>query len=328
MLPRLNLSLHFEPDRPFHGPAFAGSMLRGAFGAALKRTVCVMRQRDCTGCALEHACIYTTIFETRPMLDAGLMRRYERAPHPFLLAVAPPVSEKMPRVNNGMLVARLRLFGDAGKALPFVLKSFEEAGKAGFGAARVPHRLDFVSREDGEVIWRSGESFKPVKSDVSAPPPLARITRWRFISPVRLKREGNLVGAGQFEGPDLCMAVVRRLGLLTGFFGDGPLSVDFAALKTAALRTRITAKSLEWHEIRRYSARQHMELGMGGLIGELTLDHGGDLELAAVLAYAPLIHVGKGATMGLGEVQIETADAQLNFAPPATAIYESVGALS
>ena len=256
------------------------------------------------------------------------MRRYERAPHPFLLAVAPPVSEKTQRVANGALIARLRLFGDAGKALPFVLKSFEEAGKAGFGAARVPHTLTFVSHEDGEVIWRSGESFKPVKSDASAPPPLARITRWGFISPVRLKREGKLVGAEQLEGHDLCMAVVRRLGLLIGFFGDGPLSVDFVALKAAAARASITAKALEWHEIRRFSARQHMELGMGGLIGELTMDHGGDPELAAVLAYAPVIHVGKGATMGLGEVKIETDDAPLAFSPPPAAICESLEALS
>lgn len=328
MLPRLGFSLHFEADRPFHGPAFGGSMLRGAFGAALKRTVCVMRQRDCTGCALEHACIYTTIFETRPHPDAGLMRRYERAPHPFVLAVAPPVSEKTQRNDKGALIARLRLFGDAGKALPFVLKSFEEAGRTGFGAARVPHKLAFVSHDDGDVIWRSGENFKPVKSDDSTPPPLARVTRWRFISPVRLKREGKLVGAEQLEGHDLCMAVVRRLGLLTGFFGAGPLSADFAALKVAALRARITARTLEWHELRRFSARQHMELGMGGLIGELTLDHGGDPELAAALAFAPLIHVGKGATMGLGEVQIDTAEFTMDFAPSAAAICEPVGALS
>lgn len=327
MLSRLSLSLNFDADRPFRGLGFGGSMLRGAFGAALKRTVCVMRQGDCAGCALEYACIYTTLFETRPNPESGLMRRYERAPHPFLLAVAPPVSKKMPQGGNGALIVRLRLFGDAGKALPFVLKSFEEAGKVGFGAARVPHKLTFVSHEDGEVIWRSGENFKPVKSDDSAPPPLARITRWRFISPVRLKREGRLVTAEQFEGHDLCMAVVRRLGLLTGFFGSGPLSADFAALKVAALRARITAKALEWYEIRRFSARQHMELGMGGLIGELTLDHGGDPELAAALAYAPLIHVGKGATMGLGEVHIKTEDFSLDFAFPAAATWESEGAL-
>jgi hypothetical protein len=38
-------------------PAFPGSAWRGAFGHALKRTVCVMRLRPCAGCPLERSCI-------------------------------------------------------------------------------------------------------------------------------------------------------------------------------------------------------------------------------------------------------------------------------
>ncbi len=305
MLARLNLTLHFVADRPYTGPAFGGSMLRGAFGLALKRTVCVMRLRECTGCTLEHACLYTTIFETRPNPEVALMRNYQRAPHPFLLAVAPPREELARRETGGALQVNVRLFGDAARAAPFVLKAFEEAGRTGFGAARTPHELTRVTGADGATLWQTGATFRPLRPDTAQPAPVARWSKWRFISPVRLKKDGKLVGAAELQAADLCMSVVRRLGLLAGFFGEGTASLDFQALKLAAEKASIVGKSLQWRELRRYSSRQSMELAMGGLTGELTLDHGGDEALAQVLAWAPVLHVGKAATMGLGEVMIE-----------------------
>ena len=42
-----------------------GSMLRGAFGNALRRTVCVMPPKQaCEPCMLRRQCIYTRLFET------------------------------------------------------------------------------------------------------------------------------------------------------------------------------------------------------------------------------------------------------------------------
>ena len=45
-------------------PAFAGSTLRGAFGQALKNTVCVTRHRNCESCLVSRQCIYPQVFET------------------------------------------------------------------------------------------------------------------------------------------------------------------------------------------------------------------------------------------------------------------------
>ena len=68
-------------------PAFAGSAWRGAFGHALKRTVCVTRLRQCPDCLLYRSCVYPYIFETPPPLHAAKMRRYTAAPHPFVIEI-------------------------------------------------------------------------------------------------------------------------------------------------------------------------------------------------------------------------------------------------
>ncbi|PKO63648.1 MAG: CRISPR-associated protein Cas6, partial [Betaproteobacteria bacterium HGW-Betaproteobacteria-17] len=66
-----------------HWPAFAGSMLRGAFGHALRRLVCVTGQPECDGCPVLGACPYPHIFETPA--PAGARRSYSRVPPGFVL---------------------------------------------------------------------------------------------------------------------------------------------------------------------------------------------------------------------------------------------------
>ncbi len=65
---------------------------------------------------------------------------------------------------------------------------------------------------------------------------------------------------------------------------------------------RITASDLHWFDCRRYSNRQEKTIDIGGLLGHVELE--GDLApLAALLRTAELVHVGKGATYGLGKLE-------------------------
>ena len=51
-------------------PPYAGSLLRGQFGAALRHLACMTRQPSCIGCPLRDTCPYPRIFEAnRPMLS-------------------------------------------------------------------------------------------------------------------------------------------------------------------------------------------------------------------------------------------------------------------
>ncbi len=297
MLTWSGVVLRFEADEPFRKPEFMGSMLRGALGSALKRVVCVMRLRDCAGCPLEHACVYTSVFETRPAPGRGLMTRYDRAPHPFVL-----VSPLGGGGGEG-LEAGLRLFGPARVTLPFLLRAFEEAGARGFGHARVRHRLVEVRDPDGTTLWQPGEAY-PV-APVGAPPaPLGSRVRLRMLSPLRMTREGRLLTPDALSARDVLMAGVRRLGLLAGFFGSVPAQLDFRGLKAEADGARLVDARLRWKDLFRRSARQDARLGIGGILGVATLDLGDGTGLREAFAWAPVIHLGKATSMGLGQVEL------------------------
>ncbi|HEX7181344.1 MAG TPA: CRISPR system precrRNA processing endoribonuclease RAMP protein Cas6, partial [Thermoanaerobaculia bacterium] len=66
---------------------------------------------------------------------------------------------------------------------------------------------------------------------------------------------------------------------------------------------RIAASDLHWFDCQRYSNRQGRKIDIGGLLGSLELE--GDLApLAPLLRTAELVHVGKGATFGLGKLEV------------------------
>ena len=290
--------LEFEAAGPWRPPEFPGSMLRGAFGSALKRLACVMRLRDCSGCPLEFACVYTSIFETRPPPGAGVMTRYDRAPHPFVLVVGLDEAGESGRLSVGV-----RLFGEATRAAPFALRALEDAAARGLGASRTPFRLVAAGPEGERPTPWTGGTWLPARPR-NAPPPWPETTHVRFATPLRLKRDGRLLTPETLTGPDIAMTLVRRLGLLATFFGRDGAGLDFPSLKAAAARVRLLEPKVVWRDLFRRSSRQNARLGIGGVVGSARLDLGPDETLRRVMAWAPVLHVGKGASMGLGRVEL------------------------
>ncbi len=97
-LPYLRLHCALEACEPARLPPYHGSLLRGAFGHALRRSVCTMGpEQPCATCRLRRACVHTRLFETF----------IEEEPPPYaLLAV-----ERMAAAGLGSRRAR---FGAAG----------------------------------------------------------------------------------------------------------------------------------------------------------------------------------------------------------------------
>lgn len=316
MLSWASYYLSFHTDQPWTAPGFSGSMLRGAFGHALKQCVCAMRLRECVGCSLEYTCLYTSLFETRPPPDGKTMTRYTRVPHPFVLStyLEPhnTTDIKSRHDPSGQVNFVLRLFGRARHAAPFALRAFEEAGKRGFGWDKTPFILQAVCREsaihrqglaaDG---WQAGQPF-PAPEIEPVPEPLPETVRLRFLTPLRLPRAGKLSTVENFDPATFSMAVVRRVGLLATFFEDeGRAGLDFTTLKAESTRIRVVEKHLRWQKLFRYSNRQKARQSVGGLVGNVCLDLADAPGLRQVLAWAPVVHVGKGTSMGLGQVAVQ-----------------------
>jgi hypothetical protein len=95
----------------------------------------------------------------------------------------------------------------------------------------------------------------------------------------------------------------RTLELAHAHVPGAALDWDFRPLLDQASDVRVAAADLAWQEQERWSQRQQTAMRLGGVVGTMAFE--GDLTpFAPLLRTAELVHVGKGATFGLGQVKL------------------------
>ncbi len=305
-LPWTELRFVLRPQATWCAPGFDGSMYRGALGLALRKLVCVMRLPTCEGCPLLQGCLYPRVFETRPSPLAGVMKLYDRAPHPFVLVTSLRAGEQL---GDGQACERqgfsLRLFGDAIEAAPFIIRAVEEMAERGLGKDRVPFLLEEVSTIDGEGLAARG-NYPPI---ARCPPPAELPPRrhWQLSSPLRISSGGRLVDTDRINGAVLGRAVLRRVGLLAQLYGQLEEETCFQDLADEADKVRVTRIEVRWHSLERWSSRQRARHSISGLVGTLELDFSSAPRIAKLADWVPVTHLGKATSMGLGRVEAEAA---------------------
>jgi hypothetical protein len=306
MLPQLPVAvfrLDYQLSESPSLPPYAGSTWRGAFGHALKRTVCVTRNTACGECMLYRTCAYPYIFETPPPPDAAKMRHYTAAPHPFVLTMEPAQPDLSYRLG-------LTLLGRAQRYLPYVIHALAKAGEQGLGKKRQPFTLRSVQQatetdlSSWQDIYRPGQPLSPCPSAVPALPAVPPSVRIEIETPLRLRRNERYVTPESFQFADLFGSLLRRISLLTYFNTDTPLETDFAGLSRLARAVRLMEPALRWQDWTRYSSRQQTTLEMGGIVGRFRLDGEAVADFWPYLWLGQWTHAGKGATMGLGRYRI------------------------
>jgi hypothetical protein len=278
----------FRARQQMRMPGYLGSAWRGGFGHALRRAVCVTGLPSCPGCPFETSCVYPYLFETGPGGEGGILAGYERVPNPFVLAPPWGDGRLVPAGSESEL--RLVLIGRAVEHAPFAKQAVVEAGLRGLGPDRGV--LDLLAVE-------------PVTTPEIGPcPDRVEIA---LTSPLRLIEAGRLVGPAALRPRHLLIALLRRVSTLAERHGPTLLDLDFRALKERAEAAEFTVATLRWVEWARFSGRQHALLQMGGLLGTLSLSLDSLEPFWPFLALAPWVHVGKGATMGLGALRVSAA---------------------
>ena len=146
-------------------------------------------------------------------------------------------------------------------------------------------------------------------------PPVPKTVGVRLISPLRIKREEHYVTPQGFEFRAFAANLLRRISLLTSFYGDTPLETDFSGLLRQAETVVVRRPKLRWQELTRFSSRQNSKLQMGGLMGSFVLE-GPAIELLwPYLWLGQWAHIGKACTMGLGRYLLEPAPGSVAGAP-------------
>jgi hypothetical protein len=312
-------------------PAWKGSLLRGAFGHALRRTVCTKKSgQDCRNCLLWSQCAYTRLFETftkKP--PPRFLHDLQASPRPFIFE---PHDLNQDFKKGNKLWFDLILLGETIHYLPYVVYAILQMGKSGLGANRYPFLLEQVfcqqlndkaetvnqvankkTNPTGSYGWKevyTGETEKILFT----PQPMAigdtvnnkekiGSLQLKFLTSTRLVINKTLTD--MFDFREIAFKMIRRtLELAFFYMPDQEINWEFHDLLMAADKVIITQRNLTWHDYNRYSNRHQMKMKLGGVIGDIMLD--GELTpFCDLLQFAEVLHVGKGATFGLGKIEIE-----------------------
>ncbi|MGD0959518.1 MAG: CRISPR system precrRNA processing endoribonuclease RAMP protein Cas6 [Methylomonas sp.] len=312
-IPLKTYRFQFQPQGDVRLPEYPGSAWRGAFGSALKKTVCVVRDTSCHNCLLKNACAYSYIFETPPPADSLKMRKYNAAPHPFVLQFS-----GIGQTYTDSFPINIHLFGHGQRYLPYIIHAMQKAGADGIGGQRQVFKLQTVTDTGNQdtIIYQEGQLQTPAAAASPAIPPLPVQIRIRLDTPLRIRHDDKNLGCRELNFSAFFRTLLRRISMISYFHTDTPLETDFAALCAQAERINFSEQQLKWYDWTRYSSRQQTEMNMGGLIGELGLDMQGLGDFWPYLWLGQWTHNGKGTSMGMGAYRIKAASLPSN--PPFT----------
>lgn len=305
-IPRIGLAryrLLFRAERELYGRGYRGSAWRGVLGHALKRMVCVTRAQTCDGCLLEESCTYTYVFETRSK-PTGILGQTEAAPHPFVLQV-----DSLALRGREAETVGLTVIGRGQQHAAYLIHALAQAGARGLRPEAIPMHLVEVVQETypGSGRWESAineDGLRVKEGEAVEPPAAPEVFEVRFQTPLRLKKNNDLITPGMFRLADLTKSLIRRLALLAEYHSEEPWAPNFRFLTCEAERLDFVWKDLGWKEWTRASQRQRTEMQMGGIVGRARAEGQEWKRWWPLLWLGQWVHAGKGTSMGLGRYEV------------------------
>lgn len=300
-LPLLKLRFSAKLTKQATLPPFLGSAWRGLIGWQLKKLVCPFdRKYVCKSCTIKEHCPYFMLFERESSLP-GLME----TPRGYIFYPS--------AYHNGNLELHITLIGSCVKFLPVLAKALFKGQGKGLGIGRFPYEIiswaEMLHGGKSNPLQLNPDAHQssigpyPVNSWLKKTPQCRDGFTIQLVTPVRLRKEGKYLGIMNWPFFFSCLA--RRLEALNCVFNEGSL---FGKEIWKALQHQFESQdkieyNLKWQDLYRYSKRQKRKIPMGGLVGSVTVPNPSPwfMEWWQV---ASLVHVGKGAAMGLGKINI------------------------
>lgn len=259
-------------------PMYPGSQLRGAFGYSLKKVCCINPSFECKECFALSQCLYYEFYE-----DKDRAHKYR-----FL-----------PSSDNAQTEFELILYAKATEKLPYILAALKAMiEEQGLGVARKLGKLKSVSVNGAIIYDCKNFSLSGVSPARFAPKPLSKKLLVRFITPIRLKSNGQRVHSDEIDITKICVSILNRYDELL----DIPRKKQFFVSQATEIN-----REFVFEDTARYSNRQKTKMNLGGFIGKIIYDNV-DEQTANILQLGELIGVGKSCVFGLGEIKLEEAE--------------------
>lgn len=310
-------SLLLEASEELHLPEYKGSTIRGGFGNAFKKAVCMTKTFDCPPCMLQQTCSHYNIFESQvERAVADRLRIGRDAPHPFVLE-SPPTDQRTFEKGEQFTVT-LVLIGKAVDLLPMFVYAFTVMGeRVGLGKAKGKLVIRQVCDADGKKIYDAeNETLKPpirimTFAEFANTPNSPSSISLRFITPTRImtsygrgsRHLMRLRSAEDFW--TLIETLYHRLFALTSLYCSAEeLNYIEHKVKLNAVPVSLTRAEIRWLDWDRYSNRQQTRMKLGGFVGQATFQ-GEIAQFMPLLRIGAHLHIGKNTSFGLGKYELQ-----------------------
>ncbi len=309
---RTNIQVSSSQDIPVD--FYFGSTWRGLIGWELQRLICPYpKASDCRQCIINEHCPYFVLFEKKTDLP-GL----SDAPRGYIFFSPSSLS-------SGTIDLEITLLGYCCRYFPAVLQALIRAQHKGLGPKRQPFNIDAVS-ETFPSHTQEFDTEKDILSQVQGPFDLSdwlcheqdnrSIFGLNILTPLRLRQNGKYLS--DINLTFMFLTLARRLGVISSIFQGSeymnkeqwmelknyfsPLDALPVISKESIGKSEGIFREVKWDDYARFSNRQRKKVPMGGLVG--TCRFSTDIiGLNKWLKCAELLHIGKGAAMGLGRVE-------------------------
>lgn len=315
------LKVIIQTERELPLSFYLGSTWRGILGWQLKQLICPFSiRKDCQACLITEQCPYYLLLEKEETGPPGVFD----VPRGYIFYA--------PRQRfRHELVLEISLFGYCCKFLPALIQALALAQQQGLGK----ERTQFSIKEIQETIpGQTPSNFdlgQDILKQVQGPFSISdwlgvdelrenQIYELKIKTPLRLRRKGKYLNSLDF--PFFFSSIARRLEALSAIFEEQEhlgkerwqsLQGQFASLdKLTRVNGQISytydpesyVEDVVWRDFKRYSNRQRKKVPMGGIVGNVQINTSQPW-FGPWLKTAELIHVGKGAAMGLGRIEVK-----------------------
>ena len=311
----MELNMEWIADVDGRLPGYKGGLLRGAMGYALRQRFCMQDfNNSCKRCENRAQCQYALFFEPMATDSTGgdvlAGSGFTDAARPFIFEIQD--FRRHFKVGDGFKFS-LRLLGMESANLQVISAVFRDMGEMGLGKSRLPGSFSI-----NHVKLNHDHDLYPLVSvnQLSLRDVLEQIQKQystysqsltlRFLTWTVLKANGSVLH--HFEKDVFAKAVLRRFRQLIALYGEeneyALFMNEYDKLLQSWHRVVVAYDHTEFRKWGRTSTRQRQTYEVEGFTGTVKLQHVPAIWVP-FLEWSEWLHVGKGATFGLGAMRVQ-----------------------
>ena len=319
----MTLNFAVRQEEQLKMPEHSGSMLRGAFGVALRSLTCITDLPECRLCPLKQHCKFPHIFEA-PALAAPNVQ----VVNPYVIHVPVPSQQSNTYKKGDIWHFSMTIMGAAISEIDIIIKAWQLALRTGLGTQLPYRRATLIMATCNEETLYSLSSSSPIsKIEVQAQSinttssfttiETERVTfespvqlTLQFVTPFRYQQNNRIIShPNNLDSITFIASLYNRIRLCqNNLCSNQNWNIGYECyheFKNDIASLTIETDISENHVSRR-SNRQQRKMQLYGLKGNIHLK--GDAQTIArllpALRLGEKLHIGKNTTMGLGQYKL------------------------